>query len=133
MATNITFHPGMIIQKVDFAVPSPWYVLGAIDARERAELLKQKGITIWLTGLSGSGKVCVVSSGFLRLISFLQSTIACALEQHLLHLQKFSYRLDGDNVRFGLNKDLGFDEQSRNENIRRIGEVCSTISLWSVS
>jgi adenylylsulfate kinase len=52
-----------------------------------------------------------------------QSTIACALEQHLLHLGKFSYRLDGDNVRFGLNKDLGFDEKSRNENIRRIGEV----------
>lgn len=52
-----------------------------------------------------------------------KSTIACALEQHLLHLQKFTYRLDGDNVRFGLNKDLGFDEKSRNENIRRIGEV----------
>jgi len=69
--------------------------------------LQQKGITIWLTGLSASGK----------------STIACALEQHLLHLHKFTYRLDGDNVRFGLNKDLGFDEKSRNENIRRIGEV----------
>ena len=54
---------------------------------------------------------------------FLKSTIACALEQHLLHLRKFSYRLDGDNIRFGLNKDLGFDERSRNENIRRIGEV----------
>lgn len=52
-----------------------------------------------------------------------QSTIACALEQHLLHLRKFAYRLDGDNVRFGLNKDLGFDERSRNENIRRIGEA----------
>jgi len=45
------------------------------------------------------------------------------LEQHLLHLKKFVYRLDGDNIRFGLNKDLGFDEKSRNENIRRIGEV----------
>jgi len=42
----------------------------------------------------------------------------------LLHLGKFSYRLDGDNIRFGLNRDLGFDEKSRNENIRRIGEVC---------
>lgn len=52
-----------------------------------------------------------------------KSTIACALEQHLLHLHKYAYRLDGDNVRFGLNKDLGFDEKSRNENIRRIGEV----------
>jgi len=89
MATNITFHPG------------------SVNAAERTELLKQKGVTIWLTGLSASGK----------------STIACALEQHLLHLHKFSYRLDGDNVRLGLNKDLGFDEKSRSENIRRIGEV----------
>ena len=53
----------------------------------------------------------------------MQSTVACALEQHLLHLHKFTYRLDGDNIRFGLNKDLGFDDKSRNENIRRIGEV----------
>jgi len=89
MATNITFHPG------------------SANIEERVDLLQQRGITIWLTGLSASGK----------------STIACALEQHLLHLHKFTYRLDGDNVRFGLNKDLGFDERSRNENIRRIGEV----------
>ncbi|KAI0029313.1 adenylylsulfate kinase [Vararia minispora EC-137] len=89
MATNITYHPG------------------SVDAAERTNLLQQKGVTIWLTGLSASGK----------------STIACALEQHLLHIHKFTYRLDGDNVRFGLNKDLGFDEKSRNENIRRIGEV----------
>ncbi|GBE80972.1 adenylylsulfate kinase [Sparassis latifolia] len=89
MATNIVFHPG------------------SVDGTERSELLKQKGVTVWLTGLSASGK----------------STIACALEQHLLHIHKFSYRLDGDNIRFGLNKDLGFDEKSRNENIRRIGEV----------
>jgi len=74
---------------------------------ERSGFLEQKGVTIWLTGLSASGK----------------STIACALEQHLLHLHKYVYRLDGDNIRFGLNKDLGFDEKSRNENIRRIGEV----------
>ncbi|KAI0085127.1 adenylylsulfate kinase [Irpex rosettiformis] len=89
MATNITFHAG------------------SVDGPERARLLSQKGVTIWFTGLSASGK----------------STIACALEQHLLHLKKFCYRLDGDNIRFGLNKDLGFDEKSRNENIRRIGEV----------
>ncbi|KAN0091062.1 adenylylsulfate kinase [Tylopilus felleus] len=89
MATNITFHEG------------------CVNADERFALLKQKGVTIWLTGLSGSGK----------------STIACALEQHLLHQHKFTYRLDGDNVRLGLNKDLGFDEKSRVENIRRIGEV----------
>ncbi|KZV82346.1 adenylylsulfate kinase [Exidia glandulosa HHB12029] len=89
MATNITFHPG------------------AVDNAERATLLGQRGLTIWLTGLSASGK----------------STIATALEQHLLHLRKFAYRLDGDNIRFGLNKDLGFSEHDRNENIRRIGEV----------
>ncbi|KAI0074148.1 adenylylsulfate kinase [Panus rudis PR-1116 ss-1] len=89
MATNITFHPG------------------SVSSTERAQLLQQKGATIWFTGLSASGK----------------STIACALEQHLLHLHKFCYRLDGDNIRMGLNKDLGFDERSRNENIRRIGEV----------
>jgi len=89
MATNLTFHPG------------------SVDPQERVNLLQQRGITIWFTGLSASGK----------------STIACALEQHLLHLHKFTYRLDGDNIRYGLNKDLGFDEKSRNENIRRIGEV----------
>ncbi|KAK0476866.1 adenylyl-sulfate kinase [Armillaria novae-zelandiae] len=89
MATNITFHPG------------------SVSPEERTTLLGQKGVTVWLTGLSASGK----------------STIACALEQHLLHLHKISYRLDGDNVRFGLNNDLGFDEKSRNENIRRISEV----------
>ncbi|KAH9048368.1 adenylylsulfate kinase [Lactarius hengduanensis] len=80
---------------------------GSVDHHERVDLLQQSGITIWFTGLSASGK----------------STIACALEQHLLHLHKFTYRLDGDNIRYGLNKDLGFDESSRNENIRRIGEV----------
>lgn len=69
-------------------------------------------MTIWLTGLSASGK----------------STIACALEQHLLHLKRFTYRLDGDNIRFGLNKDLGFSEADRNENIRRIGEVAKLFS-----
>ncbi|KAJ6499403.1 adenylylsulfate kinase [Mycena sanguinolenta] len=89
MSTNITFHPG------------------SVDSEERIALTGQRGVTIWLTGLSASGK----------------STIACALEQHLLHLHKFVYRLDGDNIRFGLNKDLGFDEKSRNENIRRISEV----------
>ncbi|KAJ7209484.1 Adenylylsulfate kinase-domain-containing protein [Mycena pura] len=89
MSTNITFHPG------------------SVDGQERIALTGQRGVTIWLTGLSASGK----------------STIACALEQHLLHLHKFVYRLDGDNIRFGLNKDLSFDEKSRNENIRRIGEV----------
>jgi adenylylsulfate kinase len=74
---------------------------------EREQLRGQRGYTIWFTGLSASGK----------------STIATALEQHLLHLGVAAYRLDGDNVRFGLNKDLGFSETDRNENIRRIAEV----------
>ncbi|WFD26863.1 adenylyl-sulfate kinase [Malassezia nana] len=89
MATNITFHPGNVTYD------------------ERSSLLNQKGVTIWLTGLSASGK----------------STIATALEQHLLHLKKSAFRLDGDNIRFGLNKDLGFSPKDREENIRRISEV----------
>lgn len=93
MATNITWHPNLTHQ-------------------ERAELRKQQGVTVWLTGLSASGK----------------STIACALEQSILNRGLNSYRLDGDNVRFGLNKDLGFSEQDRNENIRRISEVAKLFS-----
>ena len=111
MATNITFHPGVSpsdIYSCDSNANDASHHLGSVSSEERSQLLQQKGVTIWLTGLSASGK----------------STIACALEQHLLHLKKFTYRLDGDNIRFGLNKDLGFDEKSRNENIRRIGEVC---------
>ena len=82
---------------------------------------KQQGFTVWFTGLSASGK----------------STIAIALEQYLLHLGLAAYRLDGDNVRFGLNKDLGFSEKDRGENIRRIAEVAklfadsSTIAITS--
>ena len=49
--------------------------------------------------------------------------MVCALEQHLLHLKKFSYRLDGDNIRLGINKNLGFSAADRTENIRRIGEI----------
>lgn len=99
---------------------------GSVSRQEREGLLNQKGVTVWMTGLSASGK----------------STIACILEQMLLHLKKHAYRLDGDNVRFGLNKDakllaekqgydeaaakrfgLGFSAEDRMENIRRIGEV----------
>ena len=63
---------------------------------------------------------------------YYQSTIATALEQHLLHLRKSAYRLDGDNVRFGLNKDLGFSEKDREENIRRIGEVSKLFASAAV-
>jgi len=107
-ATNITWHEGSVTRE------------------EREKLLGQKGVTVWMTGLSAAGK----------------STIACILEQMLLHQKKAAYRLDGDNVRFGLNADpktltekrsyppeagkrfgLGFSAEDRMENIRRIGEV----------
>ena len=80
---------------------------GTVTAQDREALLNQKGCVIWFTGLSGSGK----------------STLANAVEQ-LLHQRKHhTYILDGDNVRHGLNKNLGFSPADREENIRRIGEV----------
>src|SRR5687767_3895637 len=88
-ATNVTWHAGSVTRD------------------EREKLLGQKGVTVWMTGLSASGK----------------STIAVILEQMLLHKKKHAYRLDGDNIRFGLNKNLGFSAEDRAENIRRIGEV----------
>jgi adenylylsulfate kinase len=88
-ATNITWHEGSVTRD------------------ERHKLLNQKGVTVWMTGLSASGK----------------STIAVILEQMLLHQEKHAYRLDGDNIRMGLNKNLGFSAEDRAENIRRIGEV----------
>jgi len=80
---------------------------GEISREDRSNILRQRGATIWFTGLSGSGK----------------STIAVALENALYQIGKLSYRLDGDNVRLGINKNLGFSEADRKENIRRIGEV----------
>ncbi|HCD31862.1 MAG TPA: adenylyl-sulfate kinase [Phycisphaerales bacterium] len=88
-ATNITWHEGTVTRE------------------ERTSNMGQKGCTLWLTGLSGSGK----------------STVAVALEQVLLQRGKHAYCLDGDNIRFGLNKNLGFSAEDRAENIRRIGEV----------
>lgn len=78
-----------------------------LSKNQRSQQKAQKPCMIWLTGLSGSGK----------------STIANALEQKLYALEKHTYLLDGDNVRHGLNKDLGFSDRDRVENIRRIGEV----------
>ncbi len=80
---------------------------GKITKAHRIELMKQKGVTIWLTGLSGSGK----------------STIAVELEHALVENKHQAYILDGDNIRHGLNKNLGFSPEDRAENIRRIGEV----------
>jgi adenylylsulfate kinase len=88
-ATNITWHEGHVSRP------------------EREALLKQKGATLWFTGLSGSGK----------------STIAFTLEHALIQQGRLAYVLDGDNIRHGLNKNLGFSAADREENIRRIGEV----------
>jgi adenylylsulfate kinase len=88
-ATNITWHDHHVRRE------------------DREALLGQKGVTVWLTGLSGSGK----------------STIAVAAEQALVSRGRLAYVLDGDNVRHGLNKNLGFSPADRTENIRRIGEV----------
>lgn len=78
-----------------------------VNQAAREELLKQKGVVIWFTGLSGSGK----------------STIANQVANGLHQLGKLTYVLDGDNIRHGLNKNLGFSPEDREENIRRIGEV----------
>merc|ERR1719407_445112 len=91
MATNIKFHTGI-------SLDDKWKAAG------------HKGITLWMTGLSGSGK----------------STISVALERALVQEQPrpyFVYRLDGDNLRFGLNRDLGFTPEDRKENVRRVAET----------
>src|SRR5712691_9252945 len=80
---------------------------GAITREDREKLNCHRGCTVWLTGLSGSGK----------------STIAVELEKHLWTRGVRAYILDGDNIRHGLNKNLGFSPEVRTENIRRIGEV----------
>ena len=80
---------------------------GLVNKEDRENLHKHKGICIWYTGLSGSGK----------------STIAREVEKKLYELGISTYVLDGDNVRHGLNKNLGFSPEDRAENIRRIGEV----------
>jgi adenylylsulfate kinase len=102
-ATNITWHEGHVTRE------------------ERGALLRQKGATLWFTGLSGSGK----------------STIAYTLEHALVQRGRLAYVLDGDNIRHGLNKNLGFSAADREENIRRIGEVarlfadCGVLTMTS--
>src|SRR6266550_6184749 len=88
-ATNITWHEGHV------------------SGEERHKMLRQRGATLWFTGLSGSGK----------------STVAFTLEHALVQRGRLAYVLDGDNIRHGLNKNLGFSAADREENIRRIGEV----------
>ena len=92
---------------------------GAITLSDRERLNGYRGFTVWFTGLSASGK----------------STLAVATEQGLYERGYHTYILDGDNVRHGLNKNLGFSPEDRTENIRRIGEVarllrdCGIINL----
>lgn len=88
-----------------------WH-LHSVTKEGRAEQKKQKPCILWFTGLSGSGK----------------STIASAVEQRLFEMGHHTYLLDGDNVRHGLNKDLGFSDADRVENIRRIGEMSNLFS-----
>lgn len=80
---------------------------GEVTREDRYKVLGHKGATLWFTGLSGSGK----------------STVAVALEKELTARGKLCYRLDGDNIRLGINKNLGFSAEDRTENIRRIGEI----------
>ncbi len=89
VATNITWHQGSVTRD------------------ERRANIGQRGVTVWLTGLSASGK----------------STLAVGVEKALLRQGMHAYVLDGDNIRHGLNKNLGFSAEDRAENIRRIGEV----------
>ena len=85
---------------------------GQVSREDRGDLLGQRGCVVWLTGLSGSGK----------------STIARVLESKLVGAGRLAYVLDGDNVRHGLNSDLGFSRDDRQENIRRISELSALFS-----
>ncbi len=80
-----------------------------VTPEDRQKVLGQKGLVVWFTGLSGSGK----------------STIAMEVEKKLTDAGYAAYLLDGDNIRHGINSDLGFTDQDRNENIRRIGEIAA--------
>lgn len=99
MATYSTYH-------IDKSTNIKWHE-GAVPTERKEALLGQRGCVVWFTGLSGSGK----------------STVACTLEHALHSLGHTTAMLDGDNIRHGLNKNLGFSAADREENIRRVGEV----------
>ncbi len=104
--TNATVAAGLINFALRRAQNIHWQATD-INRDHHANLKNQKPMVLWLTGLSGSGK----------------STIANAVEKKLAQMNRHTFLLDGDNVRHGLNKDLGFTEADRIENIRRVGEV----------
>lgn len=109
--TNGTVACGMILHSLRRAENIHWHT-GDVGPAERAAIKGQRPCVVWLTGLSGSGK----------------STLASALERKLVEQGLHTMLLDGDNVRHGLNKDLGFTEADRIENIRRIGEVATLMT-----
>jgi len=102
---NVTHHPSLITHHPEGVVWHP----SRVSHNDRCQLLHQQGIVLWMTGLSGSGK----------------STIAVETEKRLIEMGKLCYRLDGDNLRHGLNSDLGFSPEERKENIRRVAEVAA--------
>ncbi|MEJ7797205.1 MAG: adenylyl-sulfate kinase [Solirubrobacteraceae bacterium] len=116
-ATNETVGAGVLLHSAVHGAEAPvarnltWHE-GSVSRARRWAALGQRGATVWLTGLSGSGK----------------STIATALEERLVGAGRFAYVLDGDNLRHGLNRDLGFDDRSRTENVRRAGEVARLLA-----
>jgi len=106
--TNATVGVGMIEAALRRATSLTWQVLD-VDRAARARLKRQGAAVLWLTGLSGAGK----------------STIANLVERRLHALGRHTYTLDGDNLRHGLNQDLGFSEADRAENVRRASEVAA--------
>lgn len=109
--TNMTSACGVVVHKINQENNLTWHDMD-ITKELREGQLNQKAFTIWMTGLSGAGK----------------STIANALEKRLFAMGKHTMLLDGDNVRMGLNKNLGFGEKDRIENIRRIAEVAKLMN-----
>lgn len=104
--TFFRYHSNKVPYHVGKATNINWHH-GLVDKEAKERLLGQRGCVLWLTGLSGSGK----------------STLACLVERALTQQGKLCTVLDGDNVRHGLNSNLGFSDEDRQENVRRVGEV----------
>jgi bifunctional enzyme CysN/CysC len=109
--TNATVAAGMLKFSLRRAQNVHWQALD-VSREAHANLKNQKPAVLWFTGLSGSGK----------------STIANLVEKKLFRMNRHTFLLDGDNVRHGLNKDLGFTDTDRIENIRRVGEVAKLMA-----